>query len=678
MSVQFGRWNFDSEPSAADYIEKVGTTLAPYGPDRDGSYATGGVTMLYRGFHTTKESHSETQPEVTASGAAITWDGRLDNRSELITELRNGLAINSTDVAIVAAAYHKWGEKCFSKLIGDWALSIWNPLQRSLILATDFVGNRRLYYYFDDKQITWCTILDPLVRFSGKKFEICEEYVASWLTNRFPAAHVTPYVGVQAVPPSCFALLRLGRHGTIHTITRYWDFDPDNRIRYRTDAEYQEHFRSVFGRAVQRRLRSDRPVLAELSGGMDSSSIVCMADVIMGVGPQRRGGRQPAGISPVECPRLDTISWYADLYEHLEPDTNDFLWISKVEQKRGRAGFHINFGNLEPTRTGALERLISSFDSGGFACAPHPKTLSRLYNLYAAHMASAGYRVTISGVGGDNATGKDPTPLPEFQNLLASGRFLPFIRQLNAWASKTEKSRRSLLWEAIREFLPQRDQPGNMLDGLWFRSEFNRRNHDSLCVRPTRVKFLGPRPGFQHSLHDLDDERRLAACWDPTPNLVREMRYPFLDRDFLSFMYAIPREQLVREGQRRFLMKQALVGIVPDEVLHRERKAFVRPQSEVEEEKNRAVKTLASVEIGQHLVGSWLGIIDHGGFSEALQKVSRKEEASLHMLKRTLRLEFWLRHLASHQVLSTPNINDTQAESLKTREVALGPAAKFS
>jgi asparagine synthase (glutamine-hydrolysing) len=676
MSVQFGRWNFDGGPCAADYIEKVSASLSPYGPDKEGSYANGGVTMLYRAFHTTKESHDETQPEVTPCGAVITWDGRLDNRSELITALRNGLTVNSTDASIVAAAYQEWGEKCFCKLIGEWALSVWNPHQNSLILSKDFVGTHHLYYYFDDKQITWCTILDPLVQFGSKKFEICEEYVARWLINRFPAAHVTPYVGVRAVPPSCFAMLRPGRHGTIHSITRYWDFNSNNSIRYRTDAEYQEHFRSIFGRAVQRCLRSDRPVLAELSGGMDSSSIVCMADLIMGIGTPRNAQRLPAGVSSVECPRLDTISWYGDLYERLEPDTNDFRWICNIERKRGRAGFHIDFGKLKPTGTGALERLISSFESGGFACTPYPKTLSRLYQLYAAHMASGEYRVTISGVGGDSATGKELTPLPELQNLLASGRFITFIRRLNAWAGKTGKPWRSLLWEALREYIPQRDHTAVTLDGLWFRSEFNRRNHASLCVRPARLKLLGPLPSFQHNLHALDDERRLAASWDPTPNLVREVRYPYLDRDFLSFMYAIPREQVVREGRHRFLMKQALVGLVPDEVLYRDQKAFVPPQSEVEKEKTRS--TLVSVGIGQHLVGGGLGIIDPNRFLDALQKASRKEETSLQMLKRTLWLEFWLRHLASHQVLAAPRTTDIQAGSLKTRKVTLGSAEKFS
>src|SRR5947199_8766203 len=128
MSIQFGRWNYDGQPCAAEYVEKVRTTLAPYGPDTDEVYAKDGVQVLYRAFHTTKESRRETQPHISSSGAVITWDGRMDNRAELISELRNSLAINSTDVAIVSAAYEKWGANCFAKLIGDWALSICNPI----------------------------------------------------------------------------------------------------------------------------------------------------------------------------------------------------------------------------------------------------------------------------------------------------------------------------------------------------------------------------------------------------------------------------------------------------------------------------------------------------------------------------------------------------------------------
>src|ERR1700677_609211 len=359
MSVQFGRWNFEGQPPAPDYIEKVSATLAPYGPDSNESYAKDGINILYRAFHTTKESHREKQPHISSSGAVITWDGRLDNRTDLISELRDSLTVNSTDVAIVAAAYEKWEANCLGKLIGDWALSIWNPRERFVLLAKDPIGTKHLYYSFDDKQLTWSTILDPLVRFAGKTFKICEEYIAGWFAIHFPAAHLTPYVGIHAVPPSCFVLLKPGKHGTKHIVTKYWDFDPSKRIRYRTDAEYEEHFRSALATAVQRRLRSDRPVLAELSGGMDSSSIVCMADTVIAHGAS-------------ECPRLDTISWFDDSYDHLEPDSNELHWITKVEEKLGRTGCHINFRELRAQASILQRRFVHEFDDDCFVVTPAP------------------------------------------------------------------------------------------------------------------------------------------------------------------------------------------------------------------------------------------------------------------------------------------------------------------
>ena len=293
MSVQFGIWNVDGQSPAQDYIERVRTTLAPYGPDSDRSYAEGGVTILYRGFHTTKESRDETQPAVLPSGTTITWDGRLDNRSELVAQLRNGLATHSTDVAIVAAAYEEWGDKCFAKLIGDWALSIWNPIQRSLILAKDFVGTRHLYYSFDHDRVTWCTTLDPLIRFAGKKFAICEEYIAGWLSSQFSAAHITPYVGVQAVPPSCSVLLQPGRHGTK---THHYQI-----LGLRSPQQHPlPHGRRIRGTVPLRVCYSGAtpppvrpPRTRRTHGGIDSASIVCMADLTWASAKRARAARQP-------------------------------------------------------------------------------------------------------------------------------------------------------------------------------------------------------------------------------------------------------------------------------------------------------------------------------------------------------------------------------------------------
>jgi asparagine synthase (glutamine-hydrolysing) len=639
VSVQFGKWSFEGPPPAPDYIEKVTATLAPYGPDSNESYTTGGVKILYRAFHTTKESHREKQPFVSPSGAVITWDGRLDNRADLIGELRDPLTVNSTDVAIVAAAYEKWGANCLGKLIGDWALSIWNPREFSVLLAKDPIGTKHLYYSFDDKQLTWSTILDPLVLLAGRTFEICEEYIAGWLVPRvFPAAQLTPYIGIYAVPPSSAVFLGPGRR----TVSEYWDFDPGKRIRYRTDAEYEEHFRSALRTAVRRRLRSDRPVLAELSGGMDSSSIVCTADVIIARGE-------------ADCSRLDTISWFDDSYDHLEPDSNELHWISKVEQHRSRAGFHINTGALQQ---GEAEDLVSQqsfkseFDNNCFAAIPISREgLSPHFKQYAAYMKSQGHRVALSGIGGDEATGGGvPTPTPELQNLLARARFITLARQLNAWAAKMKKDRLPLLWEAVRGFISARvDLPKEMRPAPWLHLDFVRRNRTALCAYPFRVKLFGPLPSFQDHLDKLEANRRFVAYCPLTSELLREVRYPYYDRDLLAFMYAIPREQIVRAGQRRSLMKRALVGIVPTELLNRKRKPFVALQPR----KDSTTEWPDSMKAGKHIICSPRGIIDPERFAEALQ-AQKHVNVDIDNLKQTLMLESWILHLMIQGVLTNP------------------------
>jgi asparagine synthase (glutamine-hydrolysing) len=621
MSVQFGRWNTDGKPVDRDYLEKVKPIIAPYCPDDGGSYAKTNISILYRAFHTTKESRRESQPHVTESGAIITWDGRLDNRADLIRQMRDHLTISSTDVSIVAAAYEEWGTDCFAKLIGDWALSIWDAKSRFLILAKDPIGIRHLYYSIEKDQVTWSTILDPLVLFAGNSFALNEEYIAGWFSF-FPAAHLTPYVGIHSVPPSSSVLIREGKHA----VSKYWDFGPSKRIRYATDAEYEEHFRAVFAEAVRRRLRSDSPVLAELSGGMDSSSIVCMADTIIARGA-------------AETSRLDTISYYDDS----EPNWNERPYFTKVEEKRGRTGTHIDVGSQEPFKF--------DFDSDHFAATPgsgggRPSEASRQFT---ACMAAQGNRVVLSGTGGDEVTGGVPTPTPELEDLLARGHFRTLAHQLKVWALNKRKPWFHLLFDAARGFFPPAlvGIPKHKRPAAWFNPAFVKRNHEALTGYDDRTKIFGPLPSFQGNVGTLDVLRRQLACSDLSSDLPREKRYPYLDRGLLEFAYAIPREQLVRPGQRRSLMRRALIGIVPNELLNRKRKAFVTRGPRV----GIAAEWPHLLELGQHMLLSSLGIADSTRFVEALQKIRQGADVPMVTLMRTLGIELWLRNLAARHVL---------------------------
>jgi asparagine synthase (glutamine-hydrolysing) len=624
MSVQFGRWNLDGKPVDQTYLAKVKPVIAPYGPGNEGTYTMSNLGILYRAFHTTKESRRETQPHLSESGVVITWDGCLDNRAELIRRLRHVLTISATDVSIVAAAYVEWGTNCFAKLVGDWALSIWDAKSRSLLLAKDPIGTRHIYYSIDNDQVTWSTILDPLVLFANKSFALCEEYVAGWF-SLFPATHLTPYIGIHSVPPSSWVLVRNDKQ----TITKYWDFDPSKTIRYRTDAEYEEHFRDVFGEAVRRRLRSDSPILAELSGGIDSSSIVCMADTIIARG---------AG----ETPRLDTISYYDDS----EPNWNERPYFTKVEKKRGRTGTHIDVGKREPRKF--------ELDSDHFAAIPgsnggRPCETSR---QLAACMTSQGNRVVLSGIGGDEVTGGVPTPTPELEDLLARGHFRTLAHQLKVWALNKRKPWFYLLFDATRGFFPPAlvGVPKHRHPVPWLDSAFVKRNCAALQGYESRLKLFGPLPTFQENLSTLDVLRRqLECCLLPSEPLY-EKRYPYLDRGLLEFIYSVPREQLVRPGQRRSMMRRALIGIVPDDLLNRKRKAYVArgPMADISADWTRYA------DLTQHMTSNALGIVETGKFLEALQKARHGEEVALVTLLRTLSIEIWLKSLSNHRIPDRP------------------------
>jgi asparagine synthase (glutamine-hydrolysing) len=621
VSVQFGRWNFDGQPINKEYLTKVGSLLAPFGPDGSNSCCQNNLALLHHAFHTTTESHREVQPYVSRLGAIITWDGRLDNRSALIGEFAPLLTSNATDIDIVAAAYDKWGNKCFARLLGDWALALWNPNDHSLVLAKDPIGVRHLYYCFDESQITWSTILDPLILLAGKSFSICEEYLAGWLSY-FPAAHLTPYVGIHSVRPSSFVRVRAG----VCEVQTYWDFDSSKRVYHRTDSEYEEHFRAVFGEAVRRRLRSDSPILAELSGGMDSSSIVCMADTIIARGM-------------AQTPRLDTVSDYDDS----EPNWNERPYIAKVESHRGRGGCHIDISSFNP--------FTLQCKANHFAALPSSATVACEHDLkFAECLTQQRNRVVFSGVGGDEFTGGVPSPIPDLADALARAKFRALSCTLKAWALERRVPWFHLLFEAVREFLPSKTtRPVS-----WLKGEFAKRFRVALSPCLSRSRLFGSLPSFQQSMKALDLLRGQLGCYALSSDPVCERCYPYLDRDFIEFSIGIPREQMVRPGQRRSLMRRALAGITPDEILNRKRKAFVvrGPLNSI------STEWQCLLTLRQGMRADSLGIVDSQGFLRALKEASCGQAVPVVPLMRTIAMERWLRSLDHWDCPSLDTIRD--------------------
>jgi asparagine synthase (glutamine-hydrolysing) len=624
MSVQAGVWNFDSRPVDPKQIEAISDFLKQQGPDGESRYVDGPLALLYRPFHTTAESRHEKQPYFSKRGFILTWDGRLDNRPALIADLRSDLEANPTDVAIVAVAFDRWETDCFRRLMGDWAVSIWKPEQRELLFAADYMAIRHIFYYLKKDRIWWSTDLSSLVLLSNDKFHIDDQYIAGYLAHN-PDAQLTPYLEIREVPPGQFVRIRNGSAET----ERFWRFDSKSRIRYKTDAEYEEHFRFVFRQSVQRRLRSDSPILAELSGGLDSSSIVCMADDILA-----KDG--------AETPRLDTLSYY----DKSEPSGNDWTYFQKIEAQRGKVGIHIDGS-----------RLGTSPDS--LACTdfcPLPGALGfgqKIDTERADAVRSGGYRAVLSGIGGDEFTGGVPDPRAHLADLIVQFKFVSLAKQLMAWSLVKRRPWVQLLWQSAIDILPPSlDQHFAKEAKIepWIRKDFAKRTRLAIGQMGGDEHFglwLPTRRSCVAGVLTMANNLAKAA---PANEVLEEARYPFLDQTLIEFILSIPADQLLRPGERRSLMRRSLAGIVPQEILSRRTKQVgQRTPMLILEKSWNELQT-----IFQTPLSSGLGYIYEAQLLKAICDARAGKSTPMVRVLWTISLEYWLRDLAARGLLAPP------------------------
>ena len=615
MSVQFGICNWNQEPIGEDVLERARALLVPYASDGLSILRRECCALLYGHFETGFRPESG-QPYRLDNGDWVMWDGRLDNRRD-IRAASASLKALPTNLEIVASAYERFGTGIFSELIGDWAISIFSEARQEVVLARDFIGARPLFYRADKRQLAWSTVLDPLVFLECGMPALSPLYLSGWISSS-PDSHLTPYEGVWAVPPSFMVRIRIGET----SVRKYWDFDPDLRIRHRYDREYEEQFNLIFREAVGRRIDSSKPVLAELSGGMDSSSIVCVADSLL-------------ESCVCQTPRLDTVTYF----DAGEPNWDELPFARIVEQKRGRAGSHIDVGPDSFDRREKHRERFRMIPTSPYARSSAADSFSQL-------VSAGGYRVVLSGLGGDEFLGGVPTPIPELADLLADLDARRFLAQSFAWALAKRKPILTLWSSVLREFMPRGSRSsGQSLGQLsWLTPEFIAYHRHELSLRSQRTRPTGGSPSFQANWEAVENLRAQLSSTALESDPTFEWRHPFLDRELVSFCFSIPREQMVRPDERRSLMRRALSLTVPREILTRKRKAYV----------SRAlVKVLggehARLRESEPLLVAELGVVDSQQLEHAVRDAQRGSDVATIPLLRTLALEDWLRDLQNRQ-----------------------------
>jgi len=577
----------------------------------------------------------------------VTLDGRIDNHAEL----RALLGIDdhmAPDSQIVCAAFRRWGNGCFSKLIGDWAIALWSHSDRSLYLARDHAGTRTLYFENTGDLGLWSTSLETFFA-SGSRRDLNTAYAACYIGCQ-PIRDLTPYHGVQAVTPAHYLVIHEG--GILRR--PHWQWMVKERIVYKTDAEYEEHFLSLFRQSVERRTGEGAPILAQLSGGMDSTSIVCMSDQL----------RSDRGAAPDEL--LDTISYY----DASEPNWDERPYFSVVEAKRRKPGIHLSISAQERTFEPPIEEAIRF-------CVPGTDRYAiEREKSFEIAVAGRQYRAILSGIGGDEVLGGVPTPLPELADYLVSLRL------------------RMLISKAMEFCLPNRTPLINMLGstaGYSIKSYVASIRDASQAppwISPQLKKLAGTQGGYTGSSEprfglspsNINNGLTWWLMLETLPHLFPaalsryEYRYPYLDRDLIDFLYRIPREQLVRPGRRRSLMRRALVSIVPNEVLERKRKASLIRGPLVSLQ--RGQKTIEAI-FDTSLVGA-LGLVDPKCLKDTLAVISKGSTPKWWpAIIKAIAFEFWLQ--GQRDVLKDIPAGLSEAEALHRKhganEIRTGSAA---
>ena len=170
MSGIAGIIQFDGQPARRDLIEKMTRAMAHRGPDGVHHFVRGSVAVGHCMLATTPENLVEKQPHSSEDeDLVLVMDGRVDNRNELRSELRaRSVTLRfRTDAELVLRAYETWGEKCLSRIEGDFAIAIWDERKRQLFCARDRTGNRPFYYWRTADHYIFATDLHALLALPG-------------------------------------------------------------------------------------------------------------------------------------------------------------------------------------------------------------------------------------------------------------------------------------------------------------------------------------------------------------------------------------------------------------------------------------------------------------------------------------------------------------------------------
>lgn len=536
----------DGASVSADRIGVLTDLIAHRGPDDAGVHVDGHVGLGHRRLAIVDLSPAGHQPMPSSDGSLwIVFNGEIYNHEALRTELvAHGHAFRSTtDTEVILAAYRQWGEACVQRFEGMWAFAIWEPARQRLFCSRDRLGIKPFYYALAPAGFAFASEIKAVLAAGLVPVRPNPEALRLQLVYRARASNETTcFEGVLQLPPAHSAVLEGGRF----VRSRYWSAEDALAHRRDDGGDHAARFREEIARAVHSHLRSDVPVGACLSGGLDSGTLVALA------------ARETA--SPL---RTFSVTYPGTPYD-------ESRYIHALRER---------VPNLAPTDTtpdghdlvDVLERSTWHYEE--------PVWGGSVYSWWQVMKSvhAGGIKVVLNGQGADELLAGYPRYYPTYlRQLLRSGRLPAFQRNFAGFREQQGDLSAGGLWrELATPYWPDWLRRAARVAGRGAAFDDSFLSPELRALHSPAAEALARRAFSNLDTHLLTDltTTRLPELLQAEDRFSMafsiESRVPFLDRAFVEYGVALPAAQKIDNGVTKVVLREAMRGIVPDETLDR-------------------------------------------------------------------------------------------------------------
>jgi asparagine synthase (glutamine-hydrolysing) len=543
------------EPVQQEQIRKMTDTLCHRGPDSEGYFVDRELAFGHRRLAIIDLSDAANQPFEDSTGRyVILFNGEIYNYAEVKPLLTNYPFRTHGDTEVILAGFIRWGADCLQYFRGMYTIAIWDKQERELFIARDRLGVKPLYYYHSEEQFIFASELRSILTIGKINRKADPTALSEYFRYQSIGFPFSPIEGIRQMEAGTWMRIK---NNSIST-RRYWDLTVKNYdFEFTGKKEIQLKIKALMLQSVKRRLVSDVPVGAFLSGGIDSSAVV--------------GLMVEAG-DP--SPKTFNISFDESEYDESK-------YADLIAKK-----FNTHHTQIRLKPEVMLEELTNALDAMD---TPSGDGINTYVVSKVIH--NKGIKVALSGIGGDELFAGYPifeyyirlqqkrwlwkTPAAwrnGLSGLLGKGAKKDRIRQFLALQSPSIEYTYPVLRQLLSPAALHELTTLNGSDQQTLATQLISKKSDLVKLpffsQVTAAEYLGY---TQQTLLKDTDQMSMANSL--------EIREPFFDQDLIEFVMSIPDHFKVPVYPKSLLV-ESLKPLLPDEIVHRRKQGFVFPWNE--------------------------------------------------------------------------------------------------